>query len=62
MDRGSWWATVHGITKSHTQLKQLRIHACTVETKETKKQKKTFGADSKPSLSPQSGQLKFLDV
>ena len=21
MDRGAWWATVHGITKSHTQLK-----------------------------------------
>ena len=23
MDRGAWWATVHGITKSGTQLKQL---------------------------------------
>ena len=22
MDRGAWWATVHGITKSWTQLKQ----------------------------------------
>ena len=20
MDRGAWWATVHGVTKSHTQL------------------------------------------
>ena len=33
MDRGAWWATVHGITKSQTQLKQLRTHththACT---------------------------------
>ena len=23
MDRGPWWATVHGVTKSGTQLKQL---------------------------------------
>ena len=23
MDRGAWWATVHGVTKSQTQLKQL---------------------------------------
>ena len=25
--RGSWWATVHSITKSWTQLKRLSIHA-----------------------------------
>ena len=23
MDRGAWWATVHGITKSQTRLKRL---------------------------------------
>ena len=23
MDSGAWWATVHGVTKSRTQLKQL---------------------------------------
>ena len=23
MDRGAWWATVHGAAKSQTQLKQL---------------------------------------
>ena len=23
MDTGAWWATVHSVTKSHTQLKQL---------------------------------------
>ena len=23
MDRGAWWAPVHGVTKSHTHLKQL---------------------------------------
>ena len=23
IDRGTWWATVHGVTKSQTQLKQL---------------------------------------
>ena len=25
MDRGAWWATVHGVTKSWTRLKQLSI-------------------------------------
>ena len=27
MDRGAWWATVHGVIKSQTQLKLLRMHA-----------------------------------
>ena len=29
MDRGAWWATVLGVTKSQTCLKQLSMHACT---------------------------------
>ena len=29
MDRGAWWATVRGVTKSQTCLKQLSMHACT---------------------------------
>ena len=28
MDRGAWWATVHGVTKSRTHLKQLSTHHC----------------------------------
>ena len=27
MDRGAWWATVHGVTKSWRRLKQLSVHA-----------------------------------
>ena len=27
MDRGAWRATVHKVTKSQTQLKQLSLHA-----------------------------------
>ena len=27
MDRGTWWAPVHRVTKSQTQLKQLSMHA-----------------------------------
>ena len=27
MDRGAWWATVHEVTKSRTQLKPLSMHA-----------------------------------
>ena len=26
MDRGAWWATVHGVTKSETGLKQQPVH------------------------------------
>ena len=29
MARGAWWATVHGVAKSWTQLKQLKMQACT---------------------------------
>ena len=25
-DRGAWWATVHGVTKSQTRLRQLSTH------------------------------------
>ena len=31
VDKRAWWATVHGITQSWTQLKQLSTHACTGE-------------------------------
>ena len=27
MDRGAWWATVHGVAHSWTQLKSLSMHA-----------------------------------
>ena len=27
MDRGAWWATVHGVTKRRTQLKLHSTHA-----------------------------------
>ena len=26
MDRGAWWATVHGVANSRTQLKELSTH------------------------------------
>ena len=28
IDRGAWQATVHGVAKSWTQLKQLSMHLC----------------------------------
>ena len=28
MDRGAWWAAVHGVAQSWTRLKQLSTHAC----------------------------------
>ena len=29
--RGAWWAIVHGVAKSWTQLKHLSMHACTIK-------------------------------
>ena len=28
MDRGAWWASVHGVTNSQTRLKQLNMYSC----------------------------------
>ena len=28
MDRGAWWAAVHGVAQSQTWLKRLSMHAC----------------------------------
>ena len=28
MDRGDWWAVVHGVAQSRTRLERLSIHAC----------------------------------
>ena len=33
MNRGAWRATVHGVAKSRTQLKQLSMHACMVRNR-----------------------------
>ena len=31
MDRGAWWAAVHGVAQSQTRLKRLSMHACVGE-------------------------------
>ena len=28
VDRGAWWAAVHGVAQSQTWLKRLSMHAC----------------------------------
>ena len=30
MDRGAWWAAVHGVTQSQTRLKRFSTHTCPV--------------------------------
>ena len=47
MDRGSCWATVHGVSKSHTRLKQLSV--CTHTHTHTPCEKAEV-AREKPSL------------
>ena len=39
MDRGAWGATVHGVTKSRTQLNRLSTHAHTVLLQDKLKRK-----------------------
>ena len=36
MDRGAWWATVHEVVKSRTQLKRLSTVAFTMCSEEVK--------------------------
>ena len=31
VDIGAWWAAVHGVAQSQTQLKRLSMHACIEE-------------------------------
>ena len=33
MDKGAWWATVHGVTKSRTQLNTFTFTSVTIKTK-----------------------------
>ena len=33
MDRGAWWATVHGVAQSRTRLMQLSMYASTLNVK-----------------------------
>ena len=35
MDRGAWWAPVHGVAKSQTHLKRLRMHTHRINTELT---------------------------
>ena len=30
VDRGAWWATLHGVAKSQTQLSDLTLYACPI--------------------------------
>ena len=34
MDKGAWWATVHGVAKSQTWLKRLTMHTHTADQRE----------------------------
>ena len=44
MDRGAWWATVHGVTKSWTRLKQLST--CTYINQITSKERLCGSGDA----------------
>ena len=48
MDRGAWWATVHGVTKSQTRLSDYRLHFFTF------RERKHVGKADKPTKSDAS--------
>ena len=56
MDRGAWWATVHAVAKSRTQLKQLTQYSLPVITPE-QRQKMTQRNISKKFIKDKNGRL-----
>ena len=44
MNRRAWWAAVHGVTKSQTELKRLSRYTCTlrIETQDRTKNKEPW--------------------
>ena len=51
MDKGAWWATVHGVTQNRTRLRRLTLHVCML----------MLGADQQLCLKQCSG-LDFFSV
>ena len=47
MDRGAWWATVHRVAKSWTQLKQLSTHARGKRERDKVRDRVSLGITSK---------------
>ena len=54
MDRGAWWAAVHGVARSQTQLKQLhvRTHTCSQPENKQKMEVEMILASFARSRSP----------
>ena len=48
MDRGAWWATVHGVANSWTLLKQFSMHACANMKVLKKKSVDQYGLPEQP--------------
>ena len=58
MDRGAWWAAVHGVARSQTQLKQLSMHADTPLYRLDQCSPK-FSTPGNPVRNPERKYLKF---
>ena len=52
MDGGVWWSTVHGITKSRTQLSDFTFFSFTLESRETWSTQTTWASQWKRGGSP----------
>ena len=54
MDRGAWWATVHGVAKSRTQLKQFSNNTLTIGGNKSMFQFNSFDLFLKPASKPKA--------
>ena len=61
MDRGSWWAILHGVTKSQTQLSMHILLLCSniCLTKSKKKRKKNIEEENKYKLKERNKALLY---
>ena len=57
MDRGAWWATVHRVAKSQTQLKQLSMHTCIIYVEGRRGEKRIINRTRRLRLSSVAVQL-----
>ena len=60
MERGTWWATIHGVTKGLTQLKRFSMYAGThIHTPWNVKESKTlyFVRKCSPIQNPKTPQM-----
>ena len=61
MDRGTWWATVHGVTQDRTQLERLSTHSTGYSKVWALRQRRVLFSGCKNRKTPSQTQSIFFD-